>query len=66
VFYGIHFRKFRLGYGDYGKPYLMDWPEIHFSISHCKKGCGVMVADHPVGMDLEVIRPFSWEVARRV
>lgn len=59
-------QEFVLGYGPYGKPYLEDRPEIHFNLSHCKKACGVVVADRPVGMDIEEIRPFSWETAGRV
>ncbi|MBO7464801.1 MAG: 4'-phosphopantetheinyl transferase superfamily protein [Bacteroidales bacterium] len=42
-----------------GKPLLQDYPEIHFSISHCKNGIAVAVDDRPVGIDIESFRPFT-------
>lgn len=62
--YGI--KSFKMAYGEYGKPYLPDYPGIHFNISHCDTGCAVVVADYPVGVDIQDVRPFSWDVARRV
>lgn len=59
-------KEFELGYGVRGKPYVKDWPGVFISLSHCKKGCAVAVADCPVGIDMEEIRPFSWEIAKRV
>lgn len=37
-----------------GKPFLADYPEIHFSISHCKAGIAVAVDSKPIGIDIEV------------
>lgn len=48
-----------------GKPYLPDYPNIHFNISHCPKGCICAVADSPIGADIQDVRPFSWDVAQR-
>lgn len=31
--FGIEIAKQRIGYGEFGKPYLLDYPNIHFSIS---------------------------------
>lgn len=59
-------RKFELGYGVWGKPYVKDWPEAFVNISHCQAGCAVAVADQPVGIDMENVHSFSWETARRV
>lgn len=59
-------REFELGYGVWGKPYVKDWPGIFISLSHCKKGCAAAVSDCPVGIDMEEVRPFSWEIAKRV
>jgi len=58
--------SFELAFGTYGKPYLSEYPEVHFNISHCDAGCAVAVADHPVGVDIQDVRSFSWDVARRV
>lgn len=57
---------FKVKFGEYGKPYLPEHPRIHFSISHCKEGCAVAVARKPVGVDIQEIRPFSWNIAKRV
>lgn len=60
--YGI--RSFSLLYDRNNKPYLSDYPHIHFSISHCDYGCICAIADNPVGVDIQEIRPFSWSVAK--
>lgn len=39
-------------YGPYGKPSL---PNVHFNMSHCRKGVICVVDDRPVGCDIEVI-----------
>ena len=62
--YGI--TAFWMKLGEYGKPYLPEHPHIHFNISHCKEGCVVAVADRPVGIDIQEIRPFSWSIAKSV
>lgn len=43
-------------YGIHGKPYLGEYPDIHFNISHCKKGIACAVSDNPVGVDIEEIQ----------
>jgi len=53
-------------YGPHGKPALADHPGIHFNLSHCPTGIVVVVADQPIGADIEAIRPVDWDVARRV
>lgn len=58
--------SFEMAFGEYGKPYLTQYPHVHFNISHCDAGCAVVVADQPVGVDIQDVRPFSWDVARRV
>lgn len=62
--YGI--KSFKMAYGEYGKPYLPNYPDVHFNISHCDRGCAVAVANCPVGVDIQDVRPFSWDVARKV
>lgn len=58
--------SFETAFGEYGKPYLTQYPHVHFNISHCDAGCAVAVADCPVGVDIQDVRPFSWDVAKRV
>lgn len=59
--YGI--RSFTLSNGANGKPYLSDYPHIHFNISHCDGGCICAIAESPIGIDIQDIRPFSWSIA---
>lgn len=58
--------SFEIAFGAYGKPYLSGYPRIHFSISHCNTGCVVAVSDRPIGVDIQDLRPFSWDVAKQV
>lgn len=43
------------GYGANGKPFLADFPDMHFNMSHCRKAVMCVVAGRPVGCDIEVI-----------
>ena len=55
---------FRFGYNEHGKPFLIDHPEIHFNISHCKNGIAVAVSDETVGIDIESYRNVSDTLVR--
>jgi len=56
----------RLSVEPNGKPFLADYPGIHFSLSHCPKAAACVVADRPVGIDVEEIAAVDWAVARHV
>lgn len=43
-------------YGEHEKPFLQEYPHIHFSISHCKEAVGCIVSLRPCGLDVERIR----------
>ncbi len=49
----------------YGKPYLHNYPDIHFNVSHA--GDWIVCADGnvPVGIDIEQIRPIDFGIAQR-
>ncbi len=49
-----------------GKPYLGDYPSLHFNISHCHTGVACVVDSSPVGVDIESIRPFDLELAEHI
>ena len=49
-----------------GKPVIAGHPEIHFNLSHCRGGAVCAVSDHPVGADLETLRPFKEALARYI
>lgn len=51
-------------YGEHGKPVLEAYPDIHFNISHCREAVACIVADVPVGVDVESVGRYSESVAR--
>lgn len=56
----------RFVFDDGGKPMLDGYPDIHFSLSHCRLAVACAVSDSPVGIDVETFDHYSEEVARRV
>ena len=53
-----------LGYGEDGKPFLSDYPHIHFNMSHCSQAAICAISPHPIGIDVERIRSYNESVAR--
>ena len=53
-----------LGYGKDGKPFLADYPHIHFNMSHCTEAAVCAISPHPIGIDVERIRSYNESVAR--
>jgi len=45
----------QFGYSENGKPYLKEFPHIHFNLSHCKNAVICIIGDSPVGCDVEEI-----------
>ncbi len=42
-------------YGEHGKPYLPDFPDIHFNMSHCHRAVVCTIGSMEVGCDVEEI-----------
>ena len=49
-----------------GKPCLSAFPEIHFSLSHSDEVVMCVVADRPVGCDVEKIIPLDEDLKREI
>jgi 4'-phosphopantetheinyl transferase len=64
--YGIEPRPEDWGAGQNGKPYLKNIKGIHFNISHSGRVAMCAVNNEPVGVDVEMVRPFSDNVIRRI
>lgn len=56
----------KIAYGPHGKPYLADYPDIHFNISHSGQYVVCAVCDRPVGIDIQEMVPYRPEVAASV
>lgn len=52
--------------GEHGKPFIPEYPEIKFNISHCKGLVVCGFSDSDIGVDAEFIRDFSPRVMERV
>ena len=63
--YGLDERKERMGFSKKGKPYLVDHPEIHFSLSHAGMMALAVFDEKEIGCDIERKRPLSNEVLKR-
>lgn len=48
-----------------GKPVLDGYPDFAFNISHTKGAVAAAVADRPVGVDVEQVRPVRTAIANR-
>ena len=48
-----------------GKPYLINEPNVHFSLSHSAGWAVCALSDHPVGVDIERCEPGRRDVAAR-
>lgn len=63
--YGI-FDAPEFTYGEKGKPFLKNTPEIHFSISHAGGFAACVTADYPVGLDIQDYRPMKDDISCRI
>ena len=46
----------KMDFNEHGKPFLVNHPEVHFNLSHCKNGIAAVVDLSPVGIDIESFR----------
>ena len=49
----------------HGKPYLRDYPDVHFSLSHSGDYAMCAISDSPIGCDIQKISDTRPQVARR-
>lgn len=62
---GLENPQITFDFHEYGKPYLINDPRFHFNISH--SGVWVVCATGrcPVGVDVEMIQPVDFNIAKR-
>lgn len=51
--------------GEHGKPFLADYPHIHFNLSHAAGITACIVSENECGIDAEKIRPYRPNVIKR-
>ena len=64
--FGIDIAKQNFTYTEHRKPYLSDFPNVHFNISHSGEYVACCVSDKPVGTDIQKIGEYNSDVAKRV
>lgn len=57
--FGINLKEQDFGYEEFGKPCLVNFPDIHFNVSHSNGVFVCAVGNAIVGVDVEKIRDFS-------
>ncbi len=62
---GISAREAEYAFGEYGKPYLKNHPEIHFSVSHSRDMVMCAFSSAEVGCDMEFVGDCNWALAKR-
>lgn len=63
-FFRIPFSKQYISYGRHGKPYLRDYPNAQFNISHSGQFVACAVSDRPIGVDIQEIVSYRRDVAK--
>lgn len=53
-------------YAEGGKPFLKNYSNLHFNLSHCRRYVAVAIHSSPVGVDIECRRKVSQSLIRRV
>lgn len=56
----------RIEVDELGKPFFPDHPDTHFSLSHTAGAAAAALADTPVGVDIERVRPVSVRAMERI
>ncbi len=64
-YYGLKEADVKVSYNKNGKPFLTDFPEIHFNLSHSGTMVFAIFTDTEAGCDIEKIKLADLRVARR-
>ncbi|WP_290763187.1 4'-phosphopantetheinyl transferase superfamily protein [Fibrobacter sp. UBA4297] len=54
-----------IAYGENGKPYLLDFPDVHFNLSHSGERVMCVISPFEVGCDVEIIKGDRGKLAER-
>jgi 4'-phosphopantetheinyl transferase len=62
---GLTNEQLKFSTNEYGKPYLVTNPKIHFNISHSGNYIACAISNESVGIDIEQIKSFDMKIAER-
>lgn len=63
--YGLREKDVLIEYNAFKKPYLKDYPNIHFNLSHSGKKAICVISDREVGCDIEAIKEPYYDIVSR-
>ncbi len=64
--FGIDAKNQHIAYTEYGKPYLTNYPDIHFNISHSGNCVVCAVFSGAVGVDAQKVSEYKENLAKKV
>ena len=64
--FNIKYSEIQINKNEYGKPYIKEYPNIHFNISHCNNLIACSIDNYVNGIDVENIREYDDYVANRI
>ncbi len=64
-FYDIDYTEEMTKKTEHGKPYLADYPDVHFNISHSEGIAACIVENRQCGIDCEKVREYRPNVMKR-
>lgn len=64
--YGLDLSCCTIIKNEHGKPYIKEYPDIYFNISHCKTMAVCVLGKEPVGVDVESRRTCKASLMKRV
>lgn len=64
--YKINNSRLTIGHHQFGKPYLIDYPYIHFNISHSGDYVMLVMAEFNVGADIQQVGDKNTKLAKHV
>ena len=60
---GLNERDVAFGEHEFGKPFLVDHPNLHFSVAHGERMAVAVLSERPVGVDVEYLPTFPYDLA---
>ena len=64
--FNIPIKEIKFSYKESGKPYIENFKNIHFSISHCQDYVVCAISDKPIGIDIEKIKDVKIEALKTI
>ena len=62
---GVEGADNHIAYAENGKPYLLDFPDVHFNLSHSGERVMCVISPFEVGCDVEIIKGDRGRLAER-